>query len=582
MMLACLAFIAYSRVLYNDFVYYDDELYVTENAAVQSGLTAESLYYAMTGVCASNWHPLTMLSHILDCTLYGLLPMGHHLSSLLLHSANTFLLFLVLRRMTGALWPSAAMALLFGVHPLHVVSVAHVAQRKDVLSTLFWLLTMLSYARYAETRGKSSYALSLAFYALGLLAKPMLVTLPVVLLLLDFWPLRRFTEETTRGTKTLREGWILVREKVPFLGLALAVSVVTLAVQHASGSVASLDTRPLLLRIENALVSYVLYLAKMFWPAGLAPYYPYPQSIAVWKVLGAIAILVAITVLVLLARKKYPYLVVGWLWYLIALVPVIGIIQVGAQALADRYTYVPLIGIFLAAAWGLDELVRAKPRWRIPALAVSGGVFAALMCASWVYAGVWRNPRTLWEHAIAVTKDNQVANYHLGVVQAEEGDLEDAERSFKEALRIMPGFQEAQHNLGVVYAMFGDRYRKEGRLDDAIAKYSQGAAMEPEESGYQSLLGRTYWLKNDHPQAAKHYAEAVRLSPNRLDARLDLAIAHEALGHYEDALRELEEIRRLQPGMNLTELAIERVKKRMSDSVSAPLTSPVPQATPAP
>ncbi|MCC6489392.1 MAG: tetratricopeptide repeat protein [Candidatus Hydrogenedentes bacterium] len=564
MVLASITFIAYSRVLYNGFVHYDDELYVTENAAVQAGLTLESLYYALTGVCAANWHPLTMLSHIVDCTLYGLAPIGHHLSSLLLHSANTFLLFLILRRATGAFWPSAAVALLFGVHPLHVVSVAHVAQRKDVLSTFFWMLTMLAYARYAGTRSRIAYALSLAFYALGLLAKPMLVTLPIVLLLLDYWPLGRFTANPKRGVHYLREAWQLCREKLPFLALAILVSIVTLLVQQASGTVATLDRRPLLLRIENSLVSYVLYLLKMIWPSGLSPFYPYPELIPVWKVLGAVAVLAALTALALVNHKRHPYFIVGWLWYLITLLPVIGIIQVGAQALADRYTYVPLIGIFIALVWGIDRALQTKPQWRGPVLAGSAAVFAAFMCVSWVYAGVWRTPRTLWEHAIAVTEDNLPGYCHLGVSLAEEGDLEGAERYLKEALRIMPGFGEAQHNLGVVYAMYADRYIAQGRLDDAIDKYAQAAAMDPEDPDFPMALGQTYWRKRDYPNAAGAFAEAVKIAPKRVDARFNLATAHEAAGQYDSALRELDEVERLQPGNELTKRARERVLRKQS------------------
>lgn len=562
--IALVTFVALSRILYNEFVDYDDELYVTENPMVLSGLSAQSLYYALTGVCAANWHPLTMLSHILDCTIFGVTPAGHHLTSLLLHAANTFLLFFVLRHMTGALWPSAVVALLFGIHPLHVVSVAHVAQRKDVLSTFFWILTMLAYAKYVETRNTKAYAFSLASYTCGLLAKPMLVSLPLVLLCLDYWPLRRYdTDASARKVRMIRVR-ALIREKLPFFALAFAISAITFVVQRASGTVSSLDARPFTLRVQNAIVSYALYLVKCVWPSGLSPFYPYPQSFALWKLIGAALVFAIATALAIASYKRRPYITLGWFWYVVTLVPVIGIVQVGAQAMADRYTYVPLIGIFVIAAWGLDEIIRLMPRSRVPMMAASSLVAAAFIVATWTYAGTWLNRRTLWEHALDVTTDNPVANCNLGLQLVREGDLDGAARCFQEALRITPTFADAQRNLANTYVLYVSRYMEEGRYDNAIASFSKALALESSDPEIYAALGHTHFAAKNYAEAVRAYAEALRLGSDRVDVRYNSGVSLEATGRLDDARRAYEDALRIRPGYQPAQTALERLGKKIS------------------
>jgi protein O-mannosyl-transferase len=559
---ACLTFLALSRILFNDFVDYDDNLYVTGNPQVQEGLTLSGVYYAFTDTSTGNWHPLTMLAHMLNYTLFGLAPMGHHLSGLLIHSANTLLLCLILYRMTRTLWPSAAAALLFGIHPLHVASVAHVAQLKDLLSTFFWLLTMWAYAHYAATGSRRAYRAALAFFALGLLAKSMLVTLPVVLLILDYWPLRRFTSPRDPGETLARRGLRLAREKIPFFALAAAVSMVTFIAQRATGAVLALEYRPLSLRIQNAAISYVTYLVKTVWPTNLAVFYPYPETIPAWRFVGAAVALLALTALAWALWKRRPYLLAGWMWYLVTLIPVIGIVQVGAQAMADRYSYVPLIGIFVAVAWAAHEVLMAAPRWRVPVVAAATVAMAALAVTSWVQAGTWQNSRVLWQHAIDVTTGNHLAYNNLGVVLVHEGELERAERSFQEALRLLPEFRDAQLNLANIYTVYALRYRDAGRYDDALTHFNKAVAFQPPNSEIYMALGRTHFEVQNYPQAVEAYAEAVRLEPGRADARLSLGIALERAGDYNAAERQITEALRLQPDLDAARTALARVRRK--------------------
>ena len=351
----------YWQVRHFSFVNYDDPQYVTANYAVQAGLAFENIRWAFTAVHANNWHPLTWLSHMLDCQIYGLDPGRHHLTNVLFHILNTLLLFLVFKKMTGALWKSAFVAALFALHPLHVESVVWVAERKDVLSTFFFMLTLWSYTRYVERTNLYNYLMVLLFFMLGLMTKPMLVTLPFVFLLLDYWPLQRFCFGSSDSNGQRSFYWGLVWEKMPLFILSSASSVVTYLVQKSSGAVNSLAAIPFHVRIANALLSYVSYIEKMLWPEHLAVLYPYPNVILPWKIVCAGLLLMMISVFIFRRLRSKPYLAVGWLWYLGTLVPVIGIVQVGAQAMADRYTYVPLIGIFFIAAWGGADLVT---KWR--------------------------------------------------------------------------------------------------------------------------------------------------------------------------------------------------------------------------
>jgi len=360
-LIICLFLVAVTLMVYlqstnHDFVSYDDVSYVTENPNIKAGITLEGILWAFTSGHAANWHPLTWISHMLDCELYGLNPTGHHWTNIQIHVANTILLFLVLSWMTGALWQSSLVAALFAVHPLHVESVVWVAERKDVLCTLFWILSMWAYAGYVRYSTKIHYVSSIILFTFGLMAKPMIVTLPFVFLLLDYWPLKRFQSGQSGHGKILQQRLValgLVWEKIPFFILSAASSVATYIVQQSGGAVKHLDAIPFHARIGNAMVSYASYIGKMIWPINLAVFYPFPETIPLWQAAGAGVLLASVTVLVFRAACSKPYLAVGWLWYIGTLVPVIGLVQVGSQSMADRYTYIPLIGLFIIVVWGL-------------------------------------------------------------------------------------------------------------------------------------------------------------------------------------------------------------------------------------
>ena len=452
--------VVYWQVQGHAFVTLDDYQYVVENPHVRHGLTPQGIVWAFTTGYASNWHPLTWLSHMLDCTLYGLNPKGHHLNSLLLHLANTLLLFWVLRRMTAALWRSAFVAALFALHPLHVESVAWVAERKDLLSTLFWMMTVGAYARYVERPGLGRYLLTLLLFAFGLMAKPMLVTLPFVLLLLDYWPLGR------RHLAPLR----LIREKLPFFALTTISSIITFSVQKSWGAVIS--TLPLKDRIANALVSYVTYIGKTMWPVNLACFYPHPlDTLPRWQVGGSLLLLVGISIFVIRAGRRCPYLPVGWFWYLGTLVPVIGLVQVGAQAMADRYTYIPLIGLFLITAWTAAEVGSKRSRLRMSLWV--GMLLPFLAVGSWLQAQSWRTSVTLFEHALAVTRNNQIAHNNLGNILARQGRFKEASYHLSAAVRLNPNHATSQNNLGSLFM-------QQGRLQEAIAHLSKAVQIDPE------------------------------------------------------------------------------------------------------
>jgi len=435
---------SYWQVRNCNFVSYDDNLYVTDNPYIQPGLTGEGFLWAFTTNHASNWHPLTWLSHMLDCHLFGTNAGWHHFINLLLHIANTLLLFTVLKQMTAALWRSAFVAALFALHPLHVESVAWIAERKDVLSTLFWLLTMIAYLSYVRHPSIIRYLLAILVFALGLMAKPMLVTLPFVLLLLDYWPLGRLR---LRGDVN-RKSWSRpVREKVPFFILSAISSVVTFLVQQKGGAMSRLDWIPLIIRFGNAFVSYVKYIGKMFWPSRLAVLYPYPADMALlWPMMSAL-VLLAVSVLVIRLAPKYKYLLVGWLWYLGTLFPVIGLVQVGSQALADRYTYIPLIGLFIIIGWVLPDLL-SKWQYRRTTLGISAGiVLVAMLLCTRMQVSHWRNSKFLFEHALNVTKNNNTMHTSYGSVLLDEGRYEQAVAHFNEALRLNPENYLTHNNM---------------------------------------------------------------------------------------------------------------------------------------
>ena len=445
----------YWQVLNNDFVIYDDDKYVTENTHVHKGVTFDSLTWAFTSSHASNWHPLTWISHMIDYQLYGLNARGHHLTSLLFHVANTLLLFLILVRMTGTLWQSSFVAALFALHPLHVESVAWVAERKDVLSTFFMMLTVWAYILYVKKREIKGYLLVVLFFVLGLMSKPMLVTLPFILLLLDFWPLGRLcllrdTKNVATGQHTNERADIfrLVLEKAPFFALAVGSSIVTFIVQERGGAMEIAKTYSIQTRIINAFVAYTEYIVDMIWPVKLALLYPHPgNSLQLWKGVVAGFALVLITILVIRKARRIPYLAVGWLWYIVTLIPVIGIVQVGSQAMADRYTYVTLIGLFIIIAWGANDLLSKWRHRKIWLSTLAAIILPVLIVLTWKQVQYWENGITLFKHTLRHTSNNYVIHNNLGIVLREQGRTEEAIKHYLQALRSNPDYALAHYNL---------------------------------------------------------------------------------------------------------------------------------------
>jgi tetratricopeptide (TPR) repeat protein len=479
-LLICLAIVlatvaVYHPVRNNDFIDFDDPQYVVENKNIQNGLTPEAIKWAFTTTHAYNWHPVTWLSHLLDCRLFGLNPAGHHLTSVVFHMANALLLFAVLRRMTGATWRSAFVAALFALHPLHVESVAWVSERKDVLSTFFWLLTMWFYVGYTRQPKPVAYLLVVAAFALGLMAKQMLVTLPLVLLLLDYWPLGRFAgwQKNSQVENTFGRCFA---EKLPLLALSAAASIIVLYVQSKAALVRSVHQIPIGFRFANALLAYVRYIGKMFWPVNLGILYPYPLTEPpLWRFAAAGLLLLGVTAAVFRFSRNRRWLVVGWLWYLGTLVPVIGMVQVGLQAMADRYSYVPLIGLFIIIAWAAPELTE-RLRYREIVLTVSAvAVLAVLSVLACRQVSFWKDSITLFAHTVAVTKGNDIMHYNLGRLLLDRGDTEGAIYHWAEAVRIKPDQPTIHKNLAVLFIRQGD-------TDRAIYHYRQALIYRPDDA----------------------------------------------------------------------------------------------------
>jgi hypothetical protein len=423
---ACIAL--YSRTTGLGFIRYDDQLYVYENPDVKHGLSWHGVLWALGTTSIAYWHPITLISHMLDCELYGLEPGGHHFTNVLIHAANSVLLFVLLRRLTGDPWRPAITACFFALHPLRVESVAWVSERKDVLGAFFWLLTLYAYARYVDAPSRRRYILALGLFALGLMAKPMLVGVPLSMLALDIWPLERITLPGTSTSTSGRRARVvsLLLEKVPFLALAAVVSLVTLLGQTRMGAISSFEDLPLSLRIGNAILSYVDYLGKLFWPVNLAIFYPYRFHPETWKVGAAACLLAMITVATILLARRLPYLLAGWVWYIATALPVIGIIQSGGQAFADRYTYVPTIGLLIMLVWGAADLVRAAPQLRIPVSGLAAVLLVLLSVRSFVQIRYWRDTVTLFAHAVAVTSNNSRAETNLATALVDSGRPDEA------------------------------------------------------------------------------------------------------------------------------------------------------------
>jgi tetratricopeptide (TPR) repeat protein len=524
--------IVYAPVRSHEFVNFDDLQYVADNSHVTGGLTWQGVGWAFTTNHEGNWHPLTWMSHMVDVSLFGVSAGPHHLTSVALHILNTLLLFWLLRRMTGAPGRSAFVAGLFAVHPLHAESVAWIAERKDVLSTLFWLLTVGSYLRFVQHPRPRRFLLVIACFALGLLSKPMVVTLPFVLLLLDFWPLGRAT--TWRGARAL------VAEKVPLLVLAAASSVVTFVVQAHGGAVKALDALPISDRIANALLAYVVYIGKMVWPARLAAIYPYPRYFPPWELITALVALCAITVVTVRAARSHPDLPVGWLWYLGTLVPVIGLVQVGSQPFADRYTYIPVIGLFIVVAWGSAE---ALPHFRFKRVALptaAAVVIGVLAVTARAQVETWRNSVALWQHALEVTSGNYRAESNLGHALAGLGRTGDAIAHYSRALLINPAYPDAHNNLGI--ALEGT-----GHVDDAIAHYAEALRVNPQYVDAHNNVGVALTTRGEADDAIRHFSEALRLEPDRADVINNLGVALLRKGEPGEAARQFRAALQLNP-----------------------------------
>jgi len=552
--LALITFAVYWPVARHDFLNYDDTQYVTENSRVLSGLSWDNVRWAFGTFHASNWHPITWLSHMLDVELFGVRPMGHHLVNLLLHVINSVLLLLVLKRMTQALWPSAFVAALFALHPLHVESVAWVSERKDVLSAFFFLLTLAAYAGYvsrlnAPAAGRQGaawgyYTLAVLCFALGLMSKPMLVTLPFVLLLLDFWPLGRTAFEdsylgltTGRRLPALRR---LLLEKVVFLALSIFSCVLTYQAQARGGAVTALEALPLSMRLENAVVAYFDYLVNMFWPTKLAVFYPHPEAWPSGRVALAALILVAVTALTLWKARRRPYLTVGWLWYLGMLVPVIGVVQVGLQYMADRYTYLPLVGIAIMVAWGLAEAAdRLHCR---PVIACAGAV--AMLCAlasvTRLQTLFWSDSETLFWRAIKVTSDNYIAHHNIALAQAKQFRLKSAIAHFETAIQIKPDFAKAHNNLGYTLHSIG-------RHQEAVAAYREALRLDPRMAPAHNNLANAYFQAGQSDLALHHYEQALAAKPDYAEAHYDLGVLFAAAGRFDEAEHHYAEALRLRP-----------------------------------
>ena len=555
----------YSRVRHYEFVNYDDPQYVTGNLHVRAGLTASGVRWALTSFDAANWFPLTWLSHMADAQFFGIDSGWHHLTNVWLHGLSVLLLFAVLKRMTGARWPSALVAFLFALHPLHVESVAWVAERKDVLSAFFWFLTMWCYARYTEKPGAFRYLAIVLAFCLGLMAKPMTVTLPFVLLLLDVWPLRRAPGKT------------LLIEKLPLFALAAGASVLTFLAQRQGGAVAPLAQTTLGLRLANALVSYLVYIRDMLWPAGLAVLYPLPPAVPAVEIAAAGLVLAIISVVVARQWRARPYLAVGWCWYLGTLAPVIGLVQVGSQSHADRYTYIPMVGLSIMLAWGGADLIAWRPRVRTAVIAAAAAACAACVVITWLQIQYWASSETLDLHAFDVTSGNFILHHNLADYYLQHNRNEEARQQESEALQINPAYLEARLDLALALSLLGRPVESEVEYRRALELRPEGKEMVVAHSGLGAVLAAQHRTAEALPElqlaaklrpdsAEQHYnlgtalaelgrnqeavtelTEAVRLQPDDADAHHRLAVAWEILGKANEAAGEFARVAQLQP-----------------------------------
>jgi tetratricopeptide (TPR) repeat protein len=531
-----LIWIVFGQTLGHDFVNYDDKTYVYGNPLVSPGLSGRGLAKAFVDVQTNNWHPLALISHMIDCQVFGLKAGGHHFTNVLLHSIAAVLLFIWLSGVTGSFWRSGFVTALFAIHPLRVESVAWIAERKDVLSAVFFFLTLLAYARYVKALAPGRYLTMSILFACGLMSKPMLVTTPVVLLLLDYWPFNRL-----RDLKSL---WRLTLEKVPLFVVSIASSLTALALQVQSPS--SVGQLPFAWRLENAIVSYFIYIWQLFWPAKLAVFYPHPDDrLVLWQVALAVAFLVAVTLLVFKLRQSRPYLLVGWLWYLIMLLPVIGIVEVGLQGHADRYTYLPHIGLCIALTWLIVDPFPES--WRRQQVLGAAGTFALFVLAllAWKQTTYWKNSETLWTHTLAVTSNNDVALTNIGVLLRERGQWDEALSYFQRALAVRSSSEHRHYSLSLalINDNVGEVLAHKGRLDEASDSFRQAIELRPDFPDAHYNLGVLLLQKGDNAGAISQLQTALSNQPNDSGTNTTLANAlvqkgllREAADHYQKAL----------------------------------------------
>jgi Flp pilus assembly protein TadD len=609
LLLAAVTLAVYWPVTRCDFINCDDPDYIASNVHVQTGLTLPNIVWAFSTGETANWHPLTWLSLMLDTTLSGKGPSGPHLTNLLLHAANTVLLFLLLRRMTAAIWRSAFVAALFALHPLHVESVAWISERKDVLSTFFGLLVLLFYAGYARrvtdhtcrvTRTGSStsrvschvsyfYGLALLFFALGLMSKPMLVTLPFVMLLLDWWPLQR----VTGGRWQAADIRGLFREKIPFFLLSAASCVVTCIAQQKGGSMVSLMRISLAGRIENAFVSYARYLGKTVWPSPLVVLYPHPIHWNTGLVVFSLLLVAGFSGAAVWFGRKHPYVPVGWFWFVGTLIPVIGLVQVGIQSMADRYTYLPLIGVFLAVVWGFDE---ARVKWRLSESLVLCLAGMTLLAGAWAtrsQLGYWRDSETLFRYALAVTENNSLADNSYGICLSEKGQQAEAVDYFQKSLQINPDNADVLCNMGNALAQSGqwdaaaDYFRRSLKINPKQARvlsnlglvllnqkqYAEAAACfekalqgKPDSASIHNNLATVLFVERRYDEAARHFRESLRLQPGNPQVFSNLGDTLLQLGQSAEAVRCYQEALRLNPGNPV-------IQARLQQALGAPASN---------
>jgi Tfp pilus assembly protein PilF len=580
--------VVYGRILGNSFINFDDEVYLTKNQHVQAGLNAATIKWAFTGIVSSNWHPVTLLSHALDWSLFKDHAGAHHLVNLILHIANALLLFLFLNKITKNIWPSAFVAMLFALHPLRVESVAWASERKDVLCMFFGLAAIYAYVVYVETQQISKYILCFIFFAMGLMAKPMLVTLPFVLMLLDFWPLKRMQKElkpanlstydnlsakrkekkqnsaikkvSTRNQQRKQATNYFIVEKLPFFVLSIVSCIITIWAQNKGGAVASLQKLPFTERFTNAIVAYVTYLGKIFWPVDLAVFYPYQHVYPGWQVAGALLILLGITALAIYSVKKAPFFLMGWLWYLGTLVPVSGLVQVGRQAMADRYTYLPAIGIGIILAWGIAYLLPQNKLCKIilwPAATIGLVILSIL---TWQQCGYWKNSIELFNHAVQVTDKNYLAHTNLGVALAAEGRDEEAVINYRLAIEINPDHDNAHYNLANLLV-------KQGKIEEAVKHYREAVRINPHYVLALNNLGVNLVKMHQYTEAIEYYRRALQLDPDDAGIHLNLGAALADSGKLKEGIEQFREAVYLNPGYEdarrVLRIALE-IEKRQS------------------